>query len=249
MKNLKALQARLGVQFDDLDMLTQALTHRSYANDIGEPIPHYERLEFLGDAVLDFLAADFLYAHFPDVPEGDLTNYRAALVKTEALAKLARMYGLGEYIRISKGDEASGGRNRDSLLCDVFEALIGAIYLQKGLDGVRKFITPLFATRETVIADEKVSKTPRSRFQEWAEAVHGITPRFDVLKIGGQPHLPDYVVGVYLGDKLITKGHGQSKRVAAQNAAQNALNMLANNHPSLVSSPSEQADGQKPDAE
>ncbi|MCL4252382.1 MAG: ribonuclease III [Anaerolineae bacterium] len=247
--NLQALQARLGVQFDDLDMLTQALTHRSYGNDLGEPVPHYERLEFLGDAILDFLAADFLYTHFPDVPEGDLTNYRAALVKTEALAGLARMYDLGDYIRISKGDEASGGRNRDSLLCDVFEALIGTIYLQKGLDGVRQFITPLFATRETAIADENVSKTPRSRFQEWAEAVHGITPRFEVIKVGGQQHLPNYEAKVYLGDKFITTGHGQNKRIAAQNAAQNALTMLAKNHPSLVSSPSEQANGRKPDAE
>lgn len=247
--NLDALQARLGVQFDDLDMLAQALTHRSYSNDLGEPIPHYERLEFLGDAILDFLAADFLYTHFPDVPEGDLTNYRAALVKTESLADLAREYGLGEHIRISKGDDHSGGRDRDSLLCDVFEALIGAMYLQKGLDVVRAFITPLFATREVIIADEKVSKTPRTRFQEWAEAVHAITPRFHVLHIGGQPHLPDYEVGVYLRDRLITTGHGQSKRIAAQNAAQNALLMLENNHPSLVSVPSEQADGQKPDAE
>lgn len=247
--NLDALQARLGVQFDDLDMLAQALTHRSYSNDLGEPIPHYERLEFLGDAILDFLAADFLYTHFPDVPEGDLTNYRASLVKTEALADLARAYGLGEHIRMSKGDEYSGGRDRDSFLCDVFEALIGAIYLQKGLDVVKSFITPLFATREMIIADEKVSKTPRTRFQEWAEAVHAITPRFDVLNIGGQPHLPDYEVGVFLRDQLITTGRGNSKRAAAQDAAHNALLMLQKSHPSLVSIPSEQADDQKPDAE
>lgn len=245
--NLEALQVRLGVQFDDWDMLAQALTHRSYGNDLGEPIPHYERLEFLGDAVLDFLSADFLYAHFPDVPEGDLTNYRAALVKTKALADLARMYNLGEHIRMSKGDEASGGRDRDNVLCDVFEALIGAMYLQKGLDVVKQFITPLFATRRLVIADEKISKTPRSRFQEWAEANLGITPRFDVLGIDGQPHMPDYEVGVYLGDKLITTGRGRSKRAAAQNAAQNALRMLTERHPSLISSPSEQADDQMPD--
>ncbi len=247
--DLDALQTRLGVWFDDQAMLMQALTHRSYSNDMGEQIPHYERLEFLGDAVLDFLSADFLYTHFPHATEGELTRFRAALVNTDALAELAQSYGLGAYIRISKGDELEGGRTRASLLCDVFEAIIGAMYLQKGLDGVREFITPSLIARKNLIADETVSKNPRSRFQEWAEAVHGITPHFDVLSVGGKSHLPDYEVGVYLGNKLIAKGHGQSKRLAAQNAAQNALQLVESNHPSLSVKPSEQAGGQKPDAE
>jgi len=221
--NLDVLQARLGVWFDDQAILIQALTHRSYANDMGENIPHYERLEFLGDAILDFLSADFLYTHFPDAPEGDLTRFRAALVNTDALAQLAQFYGLGDYIRMSKGDELEGGRTRASLLCDVFEAIIGAIYLQKGLDVVKNFITPSLIARKNAIADETVSKNPRSRFQEWAEGVYGITPRFEMLSVGGKTHLPDYEFGVYLGDKLIAKGHGQNKRLAAQNAAQNAL--------------------------
>lgn len=247
--NLDALQMRLGVQFDDLVMLMQALTHRSYSNDMGELIPHYERLEFLGDAILDFLSADFVYTQFPDVAEGELTRFRAALVKTEALSQLAQHYGLGDYIRMSKGDELAGGRARDNILCDVFEAVIGVMYLQKGLEAVKEFITPLLIARKNAIVDESVSKSPRSRFQEWAEATYGITPRFDVVNIGGMAHLPDYEIAVYLGEQLITTGHGQSKRAAAQNAAQNALIMIELNHPSLAVKPSAQAGGQKPDAE
>jgi len=221
--DLGVLQARLGVKLEDETMLMQALTHRSYSNDVGEQAPHYERLEFLGDAILDFLSADFLYTHFPHATEGELTRFRAALVNTDALAELAQSYGLGAYIRMSKGDELDGGRTRVSLLCDVFEAIIGAMYLQKGLDEVRQFIVPSLIARKNLIADDTVSKNPRSRFQEWAEGVYGITPRFEMLSKGGQEHLPDYEFGVYLGDKLIAKGHGQNKRLAAQNAAQNAL--------------------------
>jgi ribonuclease III len=249
MMNVEALQMRLGVRFDDPAILIQALTHRSYSNDMGEPIPHYERLEYLGDAILDFLSADFVYAQFPNATEGELTRFRGALVKTEALAQLAQMYGLGEYIRMSKGDESAGARTRASLLCDVFESVIGAIYLQKGLDVVRQFITPLLTARKNAIVDETVSKSPRSRFQEWAEATHGITPRFDVIHTGGLAHLPEYEVAVYLNDYFITTGHGQSKRAAAHDAAQNALLMVELNHPSLAVKPSAQADGQKPDAE
>ncbi|MCU0479700.1 MAG: ribonuclease III [Anaerolineae bacterium] len=247
--DLDALQRRLGVWFDDQAMLLQALTHRSYSNDMGEAIPHYERLEYLGDAVLDFLAADFVYVQFPDVAEGELTRFKSALVKTEALAQLAQVYGLGDYIRMSKGDELAGGRTRTSLLCDVFEAVIGAMYIQKGLDVVRQFIMPLLIARKNVIVDETVSKSPRSRFQEWAEATFGITPRFDVVNIGGLAHSPDYEVAVYLNDQFITTGHGQSKRTAAQDAAQNALLMVELNHPSLAVKPSAQAGGQKPDGE
>ncbi|HRF94586.1 MAG TPA: ribonuclease III [Aggregatilineales bacterium] len=247
--DLQALQARLGMRFEDENMLMQALTHRSYSNDKGGNIPHYERLEFLGDAVLDFISADFLYTHFPHVAEGELTQLRSALVKTEALAHLARMYGLGDYIRMSKGDDKAGGRTRDSLLCDVFEALIGVMYLQKGLDATKAFMTPLLTAREMIISDEAVNKSPRSRFQEWAEATYAMTPRFEVLSQGGQSHLPTYEVAVYLGERLITTGHGTSKRIAAKNAAQNALMMVESNHPNLAVIPSAGGDGQKPDGE
>jgi len=245
--DLQALQARLGMRFEDENMLMQALTHCSYSNDKGGNIPDYERLEFLGDAVLDFISADFLYTHFPHVPEGELTLLRSALVKTDALAQLARMYGLGDYIRMSKGDEQAGGRTRASMLCDVFEALIGVMYLQKGLEAVRAFMTPLLSARESIISDEAVNKSPRSRFQEWAEATHAITPRFEVLSVGGQPHQPNYEMAVYLGNRLITTGYGTSKGIAAKNAAQNALLMVQANHPSLAVLPSVGADGQKPD--
>jgi ribonuclease-3 len=245
--DLQALQARLGMRFEDENMLMQALTHRSYSNDMGVHVPDYERLEFLGDAVLDFISADFLYTHFPHVAEGELTQLRSALVKTEALAQLARMYGLGEYIRMSKGDEQAGGRTRDSVLCDVFEAVIGVIYLQKGLDEAKAFMTPLLTARETIISDEAVNKSPRSRFQEWAEATHAITPRFEVLSVTGESHLPNFEMAVYLGNRLITTGHGTSKGTAAKNAAQNALLMVEANHPSLVVKPSAKGDGQKPD--
>ncbi|MDX2076784.1 MAG: ribonuclease III [bacterium] len=245
--DLGVLQARLGVKLEDETMLKQALTHRSYSNDVGEQVPHYERLEFLGDAVLDFISADFLYTHFPNIAEGELTRLRSALVKTEALAQLATNYGLGDYIRMSKGDEAAGGRTRASLLCDVFEAVVGVIYLQKGLEATKAFITPLLAARKNSISDESVNKNPRSRFQEWAEAMYSITPRFDVLSVGGMAHLPNYEVGVYLGEHLITTGHGQNKRAAAQDAAQNAMMMVEANHPNLAVIPSAGGDGQKPD--
>ena len=245
--DLGVLQARLGVKLEDETMLMQALTHRSYSNDVGEQAPHYERLEFLGDAILDLLSADFVYTHFPDLAEGELTRLRAALVRTEALAELANQYGMGDYIRMSKGDDVAGGRTRASLLCDVFEAIMAVIYLQKGLDTVKAFITPLLTRQKNTIINETVNKDPRSRFQEWAQSVHLITPRFDVLSVGGMAHLPDYEVGVYLGERLITTGHGQNKRAAAQDAAQNALMMVEANHPNLAVIPSVGGDGQKPD--
>lgn len=247
--DLEAVQQRLGISFTDMEMLQQALTHRSYSNDVGREIPHYERLEFLGDVILDFLSADFVFTQFPDMAEGELTRLRAALVKTEALAQLGRLYGLGDHIRMSKGEAAAGGKMRASILCDVFESVIGTIYLQKGLDVVKAFITPLLIARKNVILDEAMNKDPRSRFQEWAQAVHFVTPRFEVLQVDGVAHLPDYTVGLYLADRLITTGNGQNKRAAAQDAAQNALLLVEIQHPSLAVPPTSQADGRKPDEE
>lgn len=248
MMDLEAVQSRLGIRFANVEMLQQALTHRSYGNDLGEPIADYERLEFLGDAVLDFLSADFVFAHFPDVAEGELTRLRVALVRTEALAQLAQLFGLGEHIRMSKGEEAGEGRQRAGLLCDVFEAVIAVIYLEKGVEAVREFITPLLMARKNAILDEATHKDPRSHFQEWAQAVYLVTPHFEVLQVGGVAHQPEYMVGLYLGEHLLTKGIGQSKRAAAQNAAQNALLMRDMNHPILVAIPKPLAGGQKPDA-
>lgn len=218
----------LGVEFRDPDLLTQALTHRSYVNEFGREnsVSDNERLEFLGDAVLDILVADLLYRKFPDVSEGELTQLRAALVKTDSLANLGRAFQVGEYLRIGHGEEISGGRQRATILCRAFEAIIGAIYLDRGMETVTAFITPRLLDLLDHIIEHNLHIDARSELQERIQARLSITPRYRVAGADGPDHAREFRVEVTISDSIIGTGVGSSKRAAAQQAARAALQQL-----------------------
>lgn len=216
--DLDEFQEILGVRFKNRDILTQSLTHRSYVNELSAEVENNERMEFLGDAILDFIVADLLYKRYPDMPEGEMTRQRAALVRTEALAKLGAECRVGDALLMGKGEANSGGRERETNLCRGFEAVIGAIYLDQGLDVVKDFVIPRFAIRE-----EGKDKDPRSQFQEWSQDYHSVTPEFHVIDTAGPEHEKIFIVGAYLEGKKVAEGSGKSKRAAAQSAALNAL--------------------------
>jgi ribonuclease-3 len=212
--------------FRDASLLVRALTHRSYLNEHADSIEDNERLEFLGDAVLDFLAGAVLYNKFPEMDEGRLTRLRAALVNTEQLAAFANDFQLGEQLRLGKGEHDSGGRQRATLLCAAFEATIGAYYLDSGLDAVRAFVEPLFgAAASQVIATEK-DIDPKSQFQEWAQSERGQTPRYVQVGISGPDHSRLYTVELLVGDESFGVGSGPNKQAAAQAAARAALDKV-----------------------
>ncbi len=220
------LADRLGVSFGNLSLLTRALTHRSFLNENSNAVEDNERLEFLGDAVLDFVVGAWVYHHCPEMPEGDLTRMRSALVRNEQLADFARQLELGQAMRMGRGEAASGGRDRDGLLGSTFEALIGALYLDGGLPAVDKFMEPLLAgVRERVIMRAEIYD-PKSRFQEWAQSEKLGTPRYVTVMASGPDHAKVFEVEVRIKDQIFGRGAGPSKQIAAQVAAQTALESL-----------------------
>jgi len=209
--------------FKDPSLLLRALTHRSYINEHAGSGEDNERLEFLGDAVLDFISGSYLYRRFPELDEGGLTRMRAALVNTEGLAALAVEVDLGQYLRLGKGEDDSGGRKRATLLCDGFEAVIGAYFLDAGLDAVRAYVEPLFDTSAKLVIVGEKEVDAKSGFQEWAQAEHGTTPRYAQLAVTGPDHNREYTVEVLVGDESFGTGTGPNKQAAAQAAARVAL--------------------------
>lgn len=217
-------QGLIGTQFHNDHLLQQALTHRSFINEQETPeIGDNERLEFLGDAVLDFMVGDMLYQRYPDMPEGDLTRLRAALVRTESLAKLAQQIRIGEYLFMGKGEEANGGRKRITNLCGAFEAFIGALYLDQGLEAVRMFVIPRLDTLLQDIISQSLDKDARSILQEWSQSKLNITPVYRTLSATGPDHQKEFIVEVQIGDVIKSSGVGKSKQAAAQAAAREAL--------------------------
>lgn len=216
------LAERLGLHFHDLGLLIRALTHRSYCNEHPEALEDNERLEFLGDAVLDFVVGDWVYHHFPEMHEGELTRLRSALVRNEQLARFAARLKLGAALRLGEGEEISGARQRSGLLGSAFEALIGALYLDAGLEAVQRFVHPLL---EECAADVVATSLldPKSRFQEWAQANKLGTPRYIVLAMHGPDHAPLFEVEVRIGDQVYGHGSGPSKQAATLAAARDAL--------------------------
>lgn len=215
----------LGVQFKDFGLLLQALTHRSYVNEYdGElDVRDNERMEFLGDAVIDIIVADMLYKRFPEITEGELTQLRAALVKTEALAMLATEIHLGDYLRIGKGEEHSGGRTRVNNLCRGFEAVVGAMYLDRGVQIVEEFALPRIERLLEYVLENNLHIDARSELQEKIQAKLSITPSYRVAGADGPDHAKEFHVEVIIGETIIGTGKGTSKRSAAQEAARAAL--------------------------
>jgi ribonuclease-3 len=219
-----ALQRALGHAFKDPRLLLEALTHRSYAFERpGPSVRPNERLEFLGDAVLQLISSDVLYASFPDASEGELSSLRAALVRASTLATFARDLPVGPYLRLGKGEEATGGRDRELLLASAFEAVLGALYLDGGDRAARQFVEPrLSAEVARAIAQQRI-KDDKSRLQELAQGRLGVTPSYRVVEQSGLPHDRTFVVEVLLGDVVAARGKGRSKRQAEQAAAHSAL--------------------------
>jgi ribonuclease-3 len=225
--DLDTLQQRLNVAFRQPDLLRQALTHRSFINEQpSKELQDNERMEFLGDAVLDFVSGDLLYQLYPNKSEGELTRLRSAIVRTEALAELAVQLELGDYLLMGKGESTNGGRTRPSILCSTFEAVVGAIYLDQGMNAVQTFVTPQFRQFVTQVEEEAIDKDARSRLQEWSQAELGITPQYETQASLGPDHNKEFIVQVQIGEQFTATGKGRSKQSASQNAAQTALDMI-----------------------
>jgi ribonuclease-3 len=222
---------KAGIAFRNPSLLQRALTHRSYINEHPETLQDNERLEFLGDAALDFVTATWLYHRYPEMDEGDLTRLRSSLVRTEQLAEFAKELGLGEVLRLGRGEEASGGRNRPAILCDAFEAVIGALYLDSGLNAIFHFMETRFEQAADAVLEDEALLDPRSQLQIWAQAEHGETPRYETIASFGPDHEREFVVEVVVAEGLRGEGRGHSKQEAAQRAAANLLSQL-NQYPS-----------------
>jgi len=222
--DFNTFQAQLGIQFNDADLLRQAFTHRSYLNEHrGEVVGHNERLEFLGDAVLELIATRFLYEKFPKQTEGDLTAYRAALVNANTCAEVAGEIGMNDYLLLSRGEAKDTGRARGILLANAFEALVGAIYLDQGLEAAGDFIGKHLFPKIDNIIQKKLWLDAKSALQERAQDVDGVTPSYAVLREWGPDHDKHFVVGVHINGELIAEGDGKSKQDAEQSAARAAL--------------------------
>lgn len=224
MPDFQTFAKKLDISFNNINLLIEALTHRSYLNEHREYTgSHNERLEFLGDAVLELASTDFLFKKFPAKPEGELTSYRAALVNTVSLAESAQVLGINDYLLLSKGEAKDTGRARDVILADAFEAIIGAIYLDSGYVNAEKFIAKnLYTKIESVIASRSYQDA-KSRFQELAQEKRGITPSYETLSEVGPDHDKRFTVGVFIGSEEIARGTGQSKQEAEQSAASAGL--------------------------
>lgn len=221
---IEHLQSRLNYEFKDKDLLERAITHRSYLNEHADyTLGHNERLEFLGDAVLSMIASDFLFQRFPTMSEGLMTRLRAALVRTETLADFARKLDMGSVLRMAKGEVESGGRNRNTLLCNVFEAVVGAFYIDSDMATVRRFVLPLFEPVLVDVLATQRDKDAKSLFQEWAQAVFAITPNYRTVSSRPNDPEPVFNVEVLLQQHVVGWGSGRNKQSAEQEAAQHAL--------------------------
>jgi ribonuclease-3 len=222
----KELEKKIGIKFKNYDLLRVAFVHRSYLNEHRDSkLEHNERLEFLGDAVLELVVTEYLYSNFPN-PEGELTNWRSALVKGEMLAKIAKELKVGELLFLSHGEEKSGGREKDYLLANTFEALIGVIYLESGYKKVSKFIEKFLLVHLEEILKTGAHIDAKSKLQEISQEKVGITPMYKVQHEEGPDHEKMFTVGAFIGDRVVGKGKGGSKQIAEQKAAEDALKRL-----------------------
>ncbi len=218
---IERLAVRIGHRFSKLELLEQALTHRSAGG------PHNERLEFLGDAILSFLVAEELFRRFPHCREGELTRMRASLVRGTTLARLAGQLGLGTVLRLGGGELKSGGRERESILADALEAILGAVYLDAGLEPCRAVVHQLFRERLDAVAAGKLVKDPKTRLQEWLQARRLPLPTYQVVSIEGQDHDQMFTVRCEMSSSdVVAQGRGDSRRKAEQDAARQALSLL-----------------------
>lgn len=213
--------------FKNKALLEQSLIHRSYLNETKEKLSSNERLEFLGDSIISFVVSGYLYNKFRDYDEGRLTNLRSLLVNTKSLADCARELDLGSKLKLSKGEEESGGRQNQSLLADVFEALVGALFLDSGTEAVKKLIDEVLLPKTQTFIEKNMLKDPKSMLQEYVQSHKKASPKYIVTSEVGPPHAKLFTVGAYIGDLLLGKGEGKSKQEAEEKAATSALEKLS----------------------
>ena len=224
MKDFSPLEKKLGLKFKNKDLLVQAFCHRSYLNEKPDfYLTNNERLEFLGDAVLELVVTEDIYQNYPEKPEGELTNWRAALVNSKFLGKLARDLDFNDFLLLSKGEAKELGKARLYILANTFEALIGAVYLDRGYKICQEFIKKHLMPKLPDILEKGAFRDAKSRFQEEAQERTGITPLYKVLEEWGPDHAKHFIIGVFLNEELVAKGEGSSKQEAEEEAAKNAL--------------------------
>lgn len=227
LMNIETFEAALGVTFKNKSLLTRALTHRSYLNENANgACLDNERLEFLGDAVLDFIAAEYLYRHFPEMPEGDLTSLRAALVKGDTLARFAIDLDLPQYLLMSRGEQAARGRERAPLLAGAFEALIGALYLDQGLPTAREFVLRFLPGEAERVYALRLDRDAKSMLQELSQGKLQVTPQYRLVEVRGPDHAKEFTIAVIINAREYGRGAGRNKQLAEQEAARVALENL-----------------------
>ena len=224
MKDVTALAKKLGVKFKNIDFLTTAVAHRSYLNEHPKfRLGHNERLEFLGDAVIELVVTEYLFENYPN-PEGDLTNWRASLVNANTLGELCRDLGVEDYMLLSRGEmKDKGSKARLYILANAFESIVGAIYLDGGYKAADVFLKKYLLIKLSEILEKKLYLDPKSRFQEVAQEKFGVTPNYKVLKEVGPDHAKKFTIGVYIGDEKIAEGKGTSKHEAQVDSARAGL--------------------------
>lgn len=210
-------------EFNDKNLFELAFTHRSYLNESNGATESNERLEFLGDSILSFVVSIHIYEKFKDKKEGELTSLRSVLTNTETLYEVAKELNLGNNLRLSRGEEETGGRESKTILANTYEAVVGALYLDQGLEATKKFIHGTIIEKIDEIVSAQGLKDPKSALQEFMQENHKTSPRYEVLEESGPDHNKIYTVGVFFGDELLSKGEGKSKQEAEKKAAQNAL--------------------------
>ena len=224
MKNFSKLEKKLNIEFKNKDLLTQAFVHRSYLNENPDfKVFHNERLEFLGDAVLEHIVTENLFKNYPKKSEGELTSWRAALVNSKMLSRIAQNLDLNDFLLLSQGELKEEGKARQYILANTFEAFVGSLYLDQGLDSCRRFIEKNLLKELPKIIKERLYKDAKSHFQEEAQERMGITPNYEVQREWGPDHAKHFVVGVFIGKDLAAEGEGFSKQEAEEEAAKQAL--------------------------
>lgn len=224
VKDFSKFEQKLNLKFNNKDLLTQAFVHRSYRNENPNfELPHNERLEFLGDAILEQVITEYLFLKYPKKSEGELTSWRAALVNAKMLAKIAQNLEFNDFLLLSQGEIKEKGKARQYILANTFEAFIGALYLDQGLEKCKDFIENHLVKELPKIIKEGLFKDAKSHFQEEAQERTGITPTYNVLQEWGPDHVKHFIIGVFLGKDLIAKGEGSSKQEAEEKAAKEAL--------------------------
>jgi ribonuclease III len=223
MQDIADLEKKIKIKFNNKNLLKQAMVHRSYLNEHKDfELDHNERLEFLGDAVLELITTEFLYSKFSN-PEGELTNFRAALVNRKMLAIISEEIGLDEYLLMSKGESNDTGRARQYIIANALEALIGAIYLDQGYGEAKKFIENYFLCKMDDILNDKLYQDAKSKFQEEAQEKVGATPVYKVIREWGPDHDKHFLIGVFLNEEKVAEGEGISKQAAQRKAAEEGL--------------------------